>query len=144
MAQIQNQTQQKTKRYEELVESEKTEYALEYESNEEDVVKLRLERKYLPLYPYGNYVMRVWYIDYSDPPDIKVSIYNVRNSWNGTGRDDLLDIVVDLHSFEDPWFFDTNQLEDMIESRGVKETIKAILETLIDFITDPLKFEDCE
>ena len=141
MAQIQNQIKTKTQ----FIESEKTEYTIEYDINNEynSIVRLRLEMKYLPLYPYGNYVSRVWIIDYRESP-LRISSYVVRNSWNGTGRDDLLDMVVDLHASEDPWFLDVDELEDMIESKGVKETMKTILETLVDFITDPLKFEDCE
>jgi hypothetical protein len=122
----------------ELVEQEKSEYIIDYEKDEEGLVKyLRIEKIYYPIYPHGNHVAYVLKIDYSDPTEMKLTIYYRRMSWNGTGSDVVMEAAVDFHFAEDPWFL-TKELEEIIERDGVKETVKAILEDLKELFIDAL------
>jgi hypothetical protein len=142
----QEQVQEKQeKRVSEFVEDEKTLYSIEYRINpENDLVEyLELERRYLPLYPYGNYSKIVWKIDYSSPTLMRITVYTAHENWNGTGSEKIMEAEVDFFFNEDPWFL-TSELKDYIERYGVKVTIRDILHDLLEYFRDSLRIKEVE
>ncbi|PNV79772.1 MAG: hypothetical protein C0179_06815, partial [Fervidicoccus sp.] len=132
--------------YSEFDDKNKIKYTIEYELNEEydyELVKhLTIEKRYLPLWPTaGNYAKIVWKIDYSDPTTIKISVYEARENWYGTGSTRIADIEANFYFEEDPWFLTSRELEEHIEKFGVKETAKDILDSLLDYFEDSLALE---
>ncbi|PNV81253.1 MAG: hypothetical protein C0179_03660 [Fervidicoccus sp.] len=144
---VEEQTQIQTqKEFSEFDEKKKIKYTIEYELNEEydyELVKhLMIEKRYLPLWPTaGNYAKIVWKIDYSDPTTIRISIYEARESWFGTGSSGIAEIDANFFFEEDPWFLKAEELEEHIEKFGVKETAKDILDSLLDYFRDSLMLE---
>jgi hypothetical protein len=139
-------TQETRKEYSEFDEEEKIRYTIEYELNEEydyELVKrIEIEKRYLPLWPQaGNYAKIVWKIDYSDPTTIRISIYEARENWFGTGSSKIADIETNFYFEEDPWFLKSEELEDYIKEFGVKKTAEQILLSLLDYFKDALKLE---
>jgi hypothetical protein len=144
---VEEQTQIQTqKEFSEFDEKKKIKYTIEYELNPEfdyELVKyIEIEKRYLPLWPQaGNYAKIVWRIDYSDPTAIKISVYEARESWYGTGSSRIAEIEADFFFEEDPWFLEAKELEEHIERFGIKETAKDILDSLLDYFRDSLMLE---
>ncbi len=136
----------KIRGHSEFDDKNKIKYTIEYELNEEfdyELVKyIAIEKRYLPLWPTaGNYVKIVWGIDYSDPTVVRVSIYEARENWYGTGSRRIAEIDANFFFEEDPWFLEAKELEEHIEEFGVKETAKDILDSLLWYFKDSLVLE---
>jgi hypothetical protein len=124
----------KTK-WEEFVEKEKRKYVIEIvdASVEDDAVvysRIRLERIYFPIYPYGNYVETLYEIEWGGSDCIAVSAKCVHDGWNGTGSEWLGKVIVEGTLPETPWFFNYYDLERTIEKHGVKKTMEWILSSI--------------
>jgi hypothetical protein len=124
----------KTK-WEEFAERENRKYVIEIAdaSVEEDTVvysRMRLERIYFPIYPYGNYVKTLYEIEWDSADTIVVSTKIVRDSWNGTGSEFGGSVVVEGALPETPWFFNYEELADTIEKHGVKKTMRWVLDSI--------------
>jgi hypothetical protein len=123
-------------RWTEFDEEEKTGYIIAIEDamvDEEGYVmfsRIRIERKYYPIYPYGNYVSTVWVVEWKSADTIVVSTKIVRDSWNGTGSEFGGSVVVEGALPETPWFFNYEELADTIEKHGVKKTMRWVLDSI--------------
>ena len=123
------------KRFEEFVEEEKTGYFIEYETDENGdfVKKIVMGYRHLPLWPEaGNHVERNITVEVGT----KECLYHVvdyvkRDSWYGTGTDyvhELCFSYADQHGGMPPmWFEDPADLEESINTDGVKKTIQNII-----------------
>ncbi len=133
----------------EFDENNKIRYMIVYELNpgfdHELVKKIKMEKRYLPLWPTaGNYIKIVWEIDYSNPTEMRISVYEARENWFGTGSEKIADMDVNFYFEEDPWFLKAEGLKEHIMIHGVKVTIKAILHDLVWYFRDRLRIEDEE
>ncbi len=136
----------KIREHSEFDDKNKIRYMIVYELNPEFenelVKKIKMEKRYLPLWPTAyNYIKIVWEIDYSNPTTIKISIYEARENWFGTGSTRIAEIDANFFFEEDPWFLTSRELEEHIERFGVKETAKDILLSLLDYFEDSLTLE---
>jgi hypothetical protein len=137
---------QTQREYTEFDESNKIRYMIVYETNpefeNEIIKKIKMEKRWLPLWPTaGNYARIVWEIDYSNPTEVVISVWSSRENWNGTGSDRIADVTANFYFEEDPWFLVTKDLEEHIKDHGVKETIKAVLHDLLWYFRDGLRIE---
>jgi hypothetical protein len=119
----------------EFAERENRKYVIEIvdASVEEDTVvysRMRLERIYFPIYPYGNYVKTLYEIEWNSADCISVSAKIVRDGWNGTGSESIGNVIVEVALPEAPWFFNYYDLEETIERHRVKKTMEWILSSI--------------
>jgi hypothetical protein len=135
--------------YSEFDERNKVRYVIVYELNpefENELVKhLVIEKRYLPLWPATeSYIKVVWEISYSNLREMRISVYEARENLFGTGSERFIDANVNFYFEKDPWFMKSKELEEHIRGRGVRETIKEILNDLIWYFRNRLIVEDEE
>jgi hypothetical protein len=123
-------------KWSELIEREKRVYIIEIldvEKSENGTIqytKIRMTRRFYPIYPYGNYVETNWIIEWDGRDIIQVKTTCVYDSWGGTGANPIGEVTISITLWETPWFFSFDDLSDTIQEFGVKRTIKWILEDL--------------
>jgi len=128
-------------KWKEFCEKEKRAYIIEIypERVEDDMVvyrKMRLETKWFPIYPYGNYVATVWELEWDGADQLQLSQRVVRDSWNGTGCEKVGKVTVEVALPETPWYFYYNDLAATIERFGVKQVIEWILDDIENLVKE--------
>ena len=116
------------------VEEEKTRYKVVWT---EDGVEVSVT--HYPIYPYGNYVKRVLRIWFSEG-NICLKVYGVRMNWNGTGRDDMLDLCFDDHDVESPIFMWRTEVESIEDAEGVKSYVGEIVDWFTNLMREVGEF----
>jgi len=111
-------------------EKEKSKYRIMWS---EDGVEV--SATHYPIYPYGNYVKHVLRIWFSEG-NICLEVYGVRMNWNGTGRDDILDLCFDDHSTESPIFMWRSEVESIESAEDIKEYVKGVAEWLANLMME--------
>jgi len=111
-------------------EEEKSRYRITWS---EDGVEVSIT--HYPIYPYANYVKKVLRSYYKDG-NVCIEVYQVRMSWNGTGRDDILDLCFDDHSTEPPVFMWRSEIEDIESVEDIKEYVKSVAEWFANLMKD--------
>jgi len=123
------------------VEEEKTLYSVEWKLDDRGYVSdVRVERTHYPIHPYGNYVKDVAKIYWSSerPGAICIEVYRVKQSWGGTGRDDLLWLCFDEYSPETPWFLERSELEGITTAECVKEYLRGVVQYVFSVLEESL------
>ena len=113
-----------------FVKERKTLYTVSAEVEDGYVQRLAIEKVYYPIYPYGNYVEIVIRIDATEVP-YRIKIYRVRMSWNGTGRDDYLDLSFDDNCPETPWWLHREEIERLSSAEDVEKLVEGIEEYIV-------------
>jgi hypothetical protein len=132
------------RKYEEKNEKEKTEYIIAILDLKNDIItKLRLSKVHRPLgFNLANRVETNYDIDYNGS-EITITVTEFRMEWNGTGKETIGSVTIrEGHVEEDPWFTDLEELSDMVEKIGVKETCKLILSSIKDVVDYFLAWEE--
>jgi hypothetical protein len=120
-------------------EEKKVEYVVTAEIGESgDVNKIIIEKVYYPLYPHGNYVKNVIEIDASEAP-LRIEIYDIRMSWNGTGRDNIIEFSYNDHSPETPWWLNVREIEEIENADDVEEYVEWIMKYITETISESFK-----
>jgi len=121
-----------TKEY--WVKEEKTKYKVTWTENGIEVTVT-----YYPIYPYFNHVKKVLRSYYKNG-SVCLEVYQVRQSWHGTGRDDVLDLCFDDHSTESPIFMWRTEVESIKDAVDIKEYVKGVVEWLTNLIREVGEF----
>jgi hypothetical protein len=139
------------RKWSEFNEEKKTAFIIEITDavvdTEEDVVtytRIRMEDKYYPIYPYGNYTSVVWELVWDGGDRITISARNVHDSWNGTGSEWIGKVIVEVALPETPWFYRYEELADTIEKHGVRQTMVWILNEVQSYAGTVLNFNEGE
>ena len=119
-------------KWKEFVEEEKTLYLIELEDHELEGCLLRLKKVYYPIYPYDNFVMSLYEIEWDGCDTIIVESKVIRNSWYGTGTEFISRVEITFPIPETPMYFDPEELGRIVEEHGVKETMEMIVEDLAE------------
>jgi len=125
----------------EFCEKEKRAYIIEIypermEENEVVYRKMRLEVKWFPIYPYGNYVATVWELEWDGADEIRLSKRVVRDSWNGTGVEYVGEVAVNVVLPETPWYYDYEELTATVEEQGARQVIEWILDDIENLVKE--------
>ena len=116
-------------------EEKKIEYIVSAEVDESDHVEnITIEKIYYPIFPHSNYVKTVVNVDASEAP-YSVEIYDIRMSWNGTGRDNIIEFSYNDHSPETPWWLDKKEIEELNSAEDVENYVEGVME----YITETIK-----
>ena len=89
-----------------------------------------------PIYPYSNYVKRVLKVYYNQQGNVCLEVYQVRMNWNGTGRDNILDLCFDDHSVETPIFLWRSEVESIESAEDLKNYVRGISEWLANLMME--------
>jgi len=128
----QTQIQTFEKKFESKEDGKDVEYILEYKVNERNEVKhVRITKILYPLECCANNVKTVIEIGEGKVEAYKIEIYRVRNSWNGTGRDDLMSIEFNDYGAESPAFLYLDTLEMINSIDLLREYIKDIIDYIV-------------
>jgi len=121
------------KKFESKEDGKDVEYILEYKVNERnEVCKLKITKILYPLECCANNVKTVIEIGEGKTEPYRVEVYRVRDSWNGTGRDDLMSIEFNDYGEESPAFLWREYLESIESIDDLKELAKKIIEYIND------------
>ncbi len=133
------------KHYEEKIDEDQIEHyhvIIKYTTFDKDpdtVKTLYIEDKYLPLYPYGNYVKTVITIENINGDSFKYKEIKTHDSWNGTGLDYNEEITFNINygeypDTETPWFFDFERLKENVESLKDYHQFKLFLKNIQEYL----------
>jgi len=129
----QTQTQTFEKKFESKEDGKDVEYILEYKVNERNEVKhVRITKILYPLECCANNVKTIIDIGEGETEPYRIEVYMVRDSWNGTGRDDLMSIEFNDYGEESPVFLWRDYLESIESIDDLKELAKKIIEYIND------------
>jgi hypothetical protein len=118
---------------EKIVDDRKEHYKYVVEFNEEEEGKsATLEIYWYPIYPYGNYVKKVITITEKDG-NIVFEGYVVRNSWNGTGRDNKGKIIMRDVFEESPFILRREFYEEIDSAEEFEQKVKEIIEFVKEY-----------
>jgi len=103
----------------------------------EDGIEINIKR--YPIYPYGNYIKKVLKSYYKDG-NVCIEVYQVRMSWNGTGRDNFLEMCFNDYSTEAPIFLWRSEVESIESAGDVKEYVREMSEWLGNLVGEISEF----
>jgi hypothetical protein len=119
----------------EEVEQGKVFYEVEYEFDESINAATRVEihNIWYPIWPYGNNVRITLKITLEG--DICFEFYRIRDSWDGTGRDNIAKICVDVPDLEEIFFLNPNELDKINSATDVRKYVKDIAFFINDIVS---------
>ena len=116
------------KKFETKENNKDVEFILEYEVNQRDEVKrVKITKILYPLECCSNNMQTIIEIKEGLIEPYRIEVYDIRNEWNGTGRDDLMSIEFNDYGYEVPSFLDINVLEKINSVKQLKEFIRDIM-----------------
>jgi len=125
----QTQTQTFEKKFESKEGGKDIEYVLEFSTDERGEVKhVKITKVLYPLECCSNNIKTIIEVKRGETEPYRIEIYMVRDSWNGTGRDDLFAIEFNDYGYESPAFLSLDTLEIINSIDQLKEYIKDIIE----------------
>ena len=114
-------------------------YSIEYVVNERnEVVKVKVQKILYPLKNYGNNVKTIIEIKEGKTEPFRIEVYRIRDSWGGTGRDDIFTVEFNDHADIDPGFLWFEKLEEIDTIRKLKEYIEYVVEWISDVMKESM------
>ena len=122
----------------EKVEQGKVFYEVEYinEKGRDDYWEgvTRIHKIHYPIWPYANNVRYTLEVQLEDGM-LCFNSYRIRDSWNGTGRDNLGKICVDSTGLEDIPFLMPHEIEKIQDVEDVKRFLDDIKQFIVNSAT---------
>ena len=94
----------------------------------------RISKVYYPIWPYLNNVRYTLEIRFEDA-GLCFHTYRIRDSWNGTGLDNIIKVCVDLAGLEDVPFLEPRELEKINDLDGLKKFLGYVKSFIEDAAT---------
>jgi len=114
-------------------------YEIEYEINESNEIRrIKIQKTIYPLKNYGNNVKTIINISEGKAEPFRIEMYRVRNSWNGSGRDDIFAIEFNDYADESPGFLWIEKLEEIDSIEKLKEYVNYVVEWISDVMKESI------
>jgi hypothetical protein len=109
------------------------EYKLKYEMDRENgrMKYIEMKKIWTPFWGLHNEIELVWKIDYSNPPDINISVYHIKEDDGRKNEKKVSEIQMKLYNLDELPFYLRSDFEEYKAMYEVKYLIKKIIEDII-------------